>query len=340
MEFNKLNREIEDFNLLFVPVQEKDRNFINNMFDDKLIRRYYIVPKEARQDYRVLLDYWFNDMKNGAGTCWVIHKKSEGFFSSNKKVGFIAFEFRASLKNARISYAILPSYRRKGIAKKSIEIIIARLKNEGVDRVEADIDRDNSYSEKLVDKLGFTCDKSKALIDRDMMIEGDIRFRTLWARDLIDYTAFKYYILREKAFNTFINRNTVFKVFEDTSISDYSHGDGSVKYIFSLSTSVSENLVGISDDTTVHNITWELVREEIYKNRSFLILCGWGDPMTTGVSDGLPQFEDYEVAIEKELFAGLIERLISGNPSFFSIDKMRQVIGLDSLSFEIGQIRL
>lgn len=44
-------------------------------------------------------------------------------------------------------------------------MVILKLKEQGVLTVEADIDRDNLNSEKLVKKLGFKANKREALID-------------------------------------------------------------------------------------------------------------------------------------------------------------------------------
>lgn len=186
MNFNIINERIEDGNLILKPISESDRTFINEMFNDSDIKHYYIVPKEAQQDYRKLVDYWINDVKNGAGTCWIIFQKGSGLFSQDKKVGFRAFEFRDSLKKARISCAVLPEFRRKGISTNSAKLVIEKLKNEGVEIIEADIDRGNTSSERVVEKLGFIANKKQALIDPEMMRDGDIRMRTLWKKELIE----------------------------------------------------------------------------------------------------------------------------------------------------------
>lgn len=188
MDFNRLNQKIEESNLILKPISEEDREFIDRMFNDSEIKRYYIVTKEAQQDYKKLIDYWRNDVRNGAGNCWIVFQKGNGLFSRDKQVGFIAFEFRDTLKNARISYAILPEYRRKGIATNSVKLIIEKLKNEGVERIEADIDRDNLNSEKVVEKLGFTVNKRQALVDPEIMRDGEIRMRALWKKELVGFS--------------------------------------------------------------------------------------------------------------------------------------------------------
>lgn len=474
MNFNQINQEFREGEYIFKPITRNDRVLINQMFQDSEIRKYYIVPKEARQDYKQLVDYWLNDINNGAGTCWIIHKKGSGVFSSNKPCGFVAFEFRNSLENARISYAILPNFRRNGIATLAVGKIVEKLKGQGVKKVEADIDRDNLYSEKVVEKLGFTANKRQALVDPEMMREGEIRMRALWKKDLVDfndsvlagripidasisqivpfinkvveeinskgqhpnlliryfyllgrikylegnyeeakeafgqcnmitmnegkpeihenyywfakineangdnenakmyygfalekynpnpnyisrqeieaelnkepinYDDLDFYVIKRSDFNKLINNRTVFKVWEEESssgndfgfdfMSQFQERQKTGKYHFSFTTDVTEKLVGISDNETVYNITWELLREENHNGEKFLILCGWGDPMSTGTIGGLPQFNYYEIGVEKGVFVSLIANLMSNNPNFFSIDKMRNVIGLENFN--------
>lgn len=186
MNFKNINQELENKELLLKPISKEDFGFINGLFNEPKIKFFYIVPKEAKQDYKNLVKYWLNDIKNGAGTCWVIHKIGSGFFSRNKKVGFIAFEFRKKIKNAQVSYAISSKYRREGIALAAAKLVIGRLKNEGVEQITADIDKDNVGSIKLVEKLGFKTNKSKALVDPEMMRNGDVRLRHLWKKELIE----------------------------------------------------------------------------------------------------------------------------------------------------------
>ena len=184
MDFKNINQKIGHDDIVLKPISETDRAFINGLFCDEDIKRYYIVPKEAQQDCRKVVDYWLNDIRNAAGTCWVIIKKGSGIFSKDNQVGFIAFEFRGTLKNVRVSYAILPQFRGKGFATTGVNLVIEKLKSEGVEQIEADIDKDNINSERVVEKLGFSTNKRQALIDPEMKRDGEIRIRFLWKKEL------------------------------------------------------------------------------------------------------------------------------------------------------------
>lgn len=189
MNFDNIHKEIKSDNILLRPIKDSDRNLINEFFQDDKIRRYYIVPKEAQQDYRRLIDYWITDINSGAGVCWIIIQKGNGLFSSDKECGFFAFEFRDSIKNARISYALLKKYRGKGLVNKAAGLVINLLKSNGIEKIEADIDKDNLESEKVVEKFGFTANKRQAFVDPEMMRDGEIRMRALWKKELVEISA-------------------------------------------------------------------------------------------------------------------------------------------------------
>ncbi len=338
MDFTRFS-ELKLDDLTFREISDSDQQFIETMFDDKEVNKYYIVPKEANQNYKKLINYWKNDISNGAGFAWILFKKGNGWFSSNIPCGFISFEFRDSLKNARISYALLPEFRKKGIGIKSVEFIISQLKNLGIETVEADIDTDNSSSEKLLSNLGFNANRKTALVDPEMMRDGDIRFRLLWRKDLFDYSVLNFFFIQQEDFTNLINDKTVFKIWEEEVPNNL---DLSIvnrilkttgKFHFSFTTNTNEKIVGISEDETNYNITWELIREESHKGRNFVVFCGWGDQLTTGVKGGLPNFDYYEIGVDKKIFEKLLRYLMSKNPDFFSIPIMRNVIGLEEFKF-------
>jgi len=184
VDFKKINTEIKNENLTLKPITINDKDFIVSLFQDKDIVKYYIVPKEAQQDFRRLLEYWFNDIQNGAGSCFIIFLKGSGLFSNSKPCGFISFEFRNTLQNAMISYSIHPKFRNKGIATKATKMLLGKLEENGILSVEADIDKDNLISENIVKKLGFTTDKRQALVDPEMFRDGEVRMRGLWKKNL------------------------------------------------------------------------------------------------------------------------------------------------------------
>lgn len=80
MDFSKLN-ELRTGNLVLRKLSENDIQFISEMFNDNSVRKYYIVPKDARQDYRNLVAYFMNDFAQASGFSWIIIEKGKGIFS-------------------------------------------------------------------------------------------------------------------------------------------------------------------------------------------------------------------------------------------------------------------
>lgn len=46
MNFNNINKKIAQGDLLLKTISDTDRNFINGLFSDNEIKKYYIVPKK------------------------------------------------------------------------------------------------------------------------------------------------------------------------------------------------------------------------------------------------------------------------------------------------------
>lgn len=160
--------------------------------------------------------------------------------------------------------------------------------------------------------------------------------------EIYDSSELGFYVINQQNFNNMINYKTQFRIWEEeipdnTFMNPYKEIKTG-KYHFMFQTEVTEKMVGISDDNIVYNIHWELLREEAYKDKKFLVFCGWGDQNSTGVIGGLPQFNYYEIGVDKRLFASLLSLLISTYPVFFSLPKIRNVIGFEGFKFEDGQI--
>lgn len=335
MDFNSF-QEIQTDELILRKITENHRQFISDMFNDPEVRKYYIVPKEAQQDYKSLVNYWFNDIEKGAGFAWIIYKKANGLFTSDKPCGFFAFEFRDSLKNARISYALVPKYRKQGIVTTTAQVVISKLKDVGVQTIEADIDKDNTDSEKLIQKLGFSTDKHSALVDPEMMRDGDIRFRYLWRKDLFDYSKLDFYIIKETDYSKLLAPGTNFRVWEEEVSDGPSFGFMSSilkptgRYHFLFQGNITENVVGLSNDAiNIYHVPWELIREVVAGTKRFMVFTGWGDPM----SGGSPQFEGYEIGVESNVIYNMAINLKRQSPVHFAAEILNNVIGFENLKF-------
>lgn len=330
MKFSNLPKlQIEKF--VLNKISQEDKSFIESIFIDVDVKKYYIVPKEAQQNYKMLIGYWLEDIQNEAGYAWIITEKGNSTFQPDKKCGFIAFEFRNTTSNARVSYALLPQFRDKGIIGKCLAHVLEALKEIGVQTVEADIDRDNLASEKVVEKLGFTANKKKALIDVEMMREGEIRIRALWVKQLNAFSKADFFIMSNSTVSQLFNSQaqTQFKTFEVPQTMG--------EYCLLFESDVTEQLVGVSSKTDrLFRVPWELLREEQFGGNKYLIFRGWGN----GISGRNTQFNNHEIGIEKRYFANIVAQLMSINPIMFSLTNMKKVVGLEGFKFENGQITI
>jgi ribosomal-protein-alanine N-acetyltransferase len=187
MNFNNINQNITQGDLLLRPILDSDINFINLLFQDSEIKKYYTVPNEIKNDYSLLINEWHNDVKKNAGTCWIIIKKRKDINGQHEQVGIVGIGFKDSFKNAKIGYALLPEFRNKGIISISLKLVIDILINEGVQIIEAEIDKDNLKSENVVRKLGFKKDKKTFVSDLKEEREGELVIKHLWKKFLNDF---------------------------------------------------------------------------------------------------------------------------------------------------------
>jgi hypothetical protein len=183
--------------------------------------------------------------------------------------------------------------------------------------------------------------------DRNVDIEY---FKEMDSQESFDYSGLPFYALQQPAFNRLSNNITMVKIWEEEVVEEkennvvllslYIHRarKKTGKYHCCFHANVTEKLVGISEDDNVgYKIPWELLREEEHKGKKFMVLCGWGDPMSTG-GQFLHQFNYYKIGIEKKIFADFLVQLMRNNPDYYSADKMRNVIWLEGFEFEDGQI--
>jgi len=152
-------------------------------------------------------------------------------------------------------------------------------------------------------------------------------------------------ISKEIFFNEFLNTETNFKIWEDEKNDDdnsnyFSPLDFSYqankketgKYHFAIITSVYENTVGISSNSNnTYVVPWEAVREEIYNNQKFIVFVGWGDPMS---GENIGQFEGIEIMTWVGNIRLMFARLIHSNPTYFNLQKINNIIGMESLNIK------
>lgn len=156
-------------------------------------------------------------------------------------------------------------------------------------------------------------------------------------KDVINYNDLDFYVVTSNDISRLITNQTSFRIWEEKvseghnfSISYFGNMRETGRYHFLFQTNVTEKMVGVSEnDFNTFNIPWELLREEKVGNKTFMIFCGWGDPM----NGGHLQFNYHEIGIPKPKLESLSRQLISTYPDTFSITKMKNVIGMENFDF-------
>ena len=150
-------------------------------------------------------------------------------------------------------------------------------------------------------------------------------------------------ITKEIFFNQFLNNQTNFKIWEEQinnndvsnyiSPLDFGYQLGKKetgRYHLAIITPVTEKLVGISsNENKLFNVPWEADREETYNNQKYIVFIGWGDAMS---GENINQFEGKEIMILIGNIRLMFARLVSSNPNYFEIEKVNNIIGLESLN--------
>lgn len=102
------------------------------------------------------------------------------------------------------------------------------------------------------------------------------------------------------------------------------------KLLFIIEAKVSEHQVGVSNNSKdKYIIKFELKREEVINNNTYMIFSGWGDPMNGGHT----QFESQEIGLEKETFIEVFQMQIKDDPEYFSKSKLQKTKGLEKVAF-------
>lgn len=139
-------------------------------------------------------------------------------------------------------------------------------------------------------------------------------------------------------FSEFINNQTTHKIWEQTvntgsglfGLSRAFDPEETGKYHYAIDTVVSEKLVGLSNNSTnLYLVPWELEREETYDDKNYLVFTGWADLM----GGKNRQFEGHEIMIETIAVERLIKNLMDLYPSYFQAQKVKNIIGFESISF-------
>jgi hypothetical protein len=151
-------------------------------------------------------------------------------------------------------------------------------------------------------------------------------------KDGFDSKTLPFFVISDDKLGQFFNGRAGFKIEAEEKGSGLTIWNSFTgKYYLVCETPVSEKLVGISNnDHQLYKVPWELIREAEIGNKRYMVFTGWGDVLNGGHA----QFEGHEIGISSESFLKIIVKQMNSYPSFFSKDRMQNLIGLENYNFE------
>ena len=152
MQFNQF--ELLTPRLKLRKIDLKDTADIFTIYGDPQALEYwghepYTDPQQAADMITDRIKWW----DSGDSICFVIEERASG-----RAIGTISlFSIHESSRRAEIGYILNRDYWRQGLANEGVSAAIDYAFNQlNLNRLEADIDPENSASAALLSKLGFT----------------------------------------------------------------------------------------------------------------------------------------------------------------------------------------
>jgi len=170
---------IQTERLVLRPVQPTDKDFILKGLSDPRVTEYYAVHYSTLEDVEEQMQFYKKLVQEETGVWWVLCSKG-----NNSPIGACGLSsLEREHRKAEIGFWLLPEYWGKGYIPEAARAVTDYAFDElDLNRIEAIVEGGNTASEKVLQKLGFTC-------------EGRLRERELKAGQFIDLV---YYGLLKK----------------------------------------------------------------------------------------------------------------------------------------------
>ncbi|SIT89859.1 GNAT family N-acetyltransferase [Pontibacter indicus] len=132
-----------------------DAAFILQGLSDRRVTEYYAVHYDTPEAVQEQMQFYEDLIKNGTGVWWAFSIKGEG-----QLIGACGLnELEAEHQKAQMGYWLLPAYWGKGYVPEAARAVMQYAFHEmHLNRIEAIVEGGNAASEKVLQKLGFTCE--------------------------------------------------------------------------------------------------------------------------------------------------------------------------------------
>lgn len=136
------------------PVTPSDVIFLQTLFDDSSVKKFFVLRPEHAQDIRLFTHFMVQQMERSAAISYIIMS------SQSKPVGLITAELTRHPHTNNLmwnmSIAVAPQYRKRGYATNAtIGMTDFLLNTFTVDQVSLDICQENVDSISVAEKCGF-----------------------------------------------------------------------------------------------------------------------------------------------------------------------------------------
>lgn len=145
---------IETARLKLRPLTYTDAQDIYEIFSDKQVMQFYdLLPFESIERAKEQINFFTEGFEKKRMIRWGIELKE-----NVKLIGTCGFfAFNEDALKAELGYELNSSYQGKGLMSEAVTAVLDFLfDNSSVNRVEAYIEPQNTSSQKLAEKLGFT----------------------------------------------------------------------------------------------------------------------------------------------------------------------------------------
>lgn len=145
---------LETSRLRLRKITTADTQDIFEIFSDRQVMKYYdLLPFESIQRAREQAEFFEKSFEDKTMLRWGLELKE-----SCKLIGTCGiFNFNESALKAELGYELGSAYQSAGLMSEALSAALEFIfKNCGINRIEAYVEPQNDFSQKLLEKLGFT----------------------------------------------------------------------------------------------------------------------------------------------------------------------------------------
>lgn len=184
--------------LCLTPIGINDSSFLEALFSEKDIRKYYVLRDDHAQSIKLFTQYLVESTESQRGLTYVVR------LLDSTPIGIVGGEVRRNMTGEivwNVSYAIHSSYRCIGYATESLIAFTEHIQKYGIEKSVLDISDENEASKRIAQKAGYEYNKNTAHIDPKHMELG-LLFH--WEKIVVEFNRDVYFL---KACSFYQNKN-------------------------------------------------------------------------------------------------------------------------------------